>query len=137
MYRDSDTFTRCIHPLVRLPLDRDGSDRDTEKFRKARTYRIHMRTQFRSLAYQCHINISDRVSGLHDLIHHSAEQHRGIRILPTRVGVGKVRSNVPKRRCAKKRINHRMNEHIGVGMSFELWTSRNGYSAQLLRQRRI
>ena len=134
MHGYSDTFARRVHPLVRLSLDRYRPDRNTEKFRKTRTYRIHMRTKLRLFAYYRYIDIPDCISRLRNLIHYGAEQFCGIRILPARVRIRKMRSDISKGRCAEKRINNRMNKHVRIRMPFELRAPRNDHTTQLLRR---
>ena len=132
MNSDSQSCTDRIHAFVGLPLYRNGADRHTKKFRKPRAYDIYMRTQFRLFAYYRGINVANNISGSMQFLDYRRKEHRRLRPFPARIGVRKVRPNIPKCRCAENGINHGMDENICIGMAFKLRTSRNLGTSQLL-----
>ena len=48
-----------------------------------------------------------------------AKEGQGRLSLPTRIGIRKVNANVPKARRAQKRVGRRVEEDIGIGVTFQ------------------
>ena len=92
-----------------------------------------MRTQLRHLAYYRSIDIAHGITNIVEFGNYGGKKCCGVGSFPARIGVREVRSNIPKCRRAKNGVDYGMNENICIGMSFQLRTTWNCDSTQLLR----
>ena len=58
------------------------------------------------------------------------QQHSAVGILPARIGIRKMRSDVAQRERAQDRVDDRVEQHIGIGVTVEPALERDGHAAQ-------
>lgn len=84
-----------------------------------------MRCELRSFNNDGRIDVVDLEPGMPDEFNALLEQVKGFCVFPLRLGVGKVRSEIPQRRCAQERIGNGVAKRIGIRMAEQPLLVRN------------
>ena len=78
--------------------------------------RVDMRRQLRTLEQHGHVDARYRQSAIASDLDGSRQQVKSRRVLPRRIGIGKVTADIAKRSGAEQSVADRMNQRIAVRM---------------------
>ena len=115
---------------VVVALTLTAPDVAREVGREVRAHRRHVRRDFRRLRDQRDVEIADVKAASGGERRDVAEQHPAVGVLPARIGIGKVRSDVAQRERAEDGVAHGVQQDIGVGVAVEAALVRNDHAAQ-------
>src|SRR6188768_1319401 len=96
-----------VHTFVGFSLDADGVTVDADGGGEARSHLVDRIFDLWTLEYDGEIHIDDLVAGLAQHAHGIGEQRQAVRLLPFRIAVGEVPSNVAQTGRAENGVRRR------------------------------
>ena len=107
------------HPLAGRRLHVHGVLGHAERAGERRRDRRPVRQQLRALQQHGGVDVADGQAGRRERRDDVAQQPERVGVLPLRLGVGEVRADVAQACGAEQRVDHRVREHVGVGVAGE------------------
>ena len=106
-----------IDAFVGLRLDAHAIDGHDERVRQSIANGGEMRRELRTLENDGRVDAGDAPAAAADDLDGAAEQVEPRRVLPLRIGIGKMLADVPGARRAEQRVGERVTEDVAVGMA--------------------
>ena len=119
-----------VHALIGGGLDPHLGGSDAQDFGHPLSDGRHMGRQLRALGDHHHVDVADSPSGPGGLIGRTAKDARRIHAFAGGIGIGKERADVTEAGCAEDGVGHRMEKHVGIGMSVGADVRGNRHAAE-------
>src|SRR5579862_8345487 len=114
---DSLAAAHGVNALVGFRLHADTIDANAEHTRERLTDGVDMSAELRRLEHHRDVDVPDfeALPGGHP--HRPAQQVEAARVLPLRIGIGKVAADIAETRRAEHRVSGRVTDNIRVRVS--------------------
>ncbi len=128
--RDGLAAADGVHALVGLALDAHARDVEADRPGNRRPHRVDVAADFRRFENHRHVHVADLESLLRHERYRPPQQIDARRVLPLRIRVGKVTSDVAEAGAAENRVGDRMADDIRVRVAQRPTVGGNGHAAQ-------